>query len=551
MKQTKKLMALVIAMVMMVAMGVTVFAAGDKKITLTGGKAGHTYTLYQIFTGTYDATSGELKNLQWGDDANAAYKAAYATAAAAALEIHDVNDARATAQQLVANSYLGDGTGNTLTADGDVVFENLDEGYYVIIDTNGNTTPVEGDYSSAYIVQVVKDVNGAIKGSGVTSDKEVLDSTGTAATSDAAAYNIGDAVPFNLKATTADNAANYRQYHITFQDKLSNGLTAPDSYTVTVLGKTFTVPATGNDPAAQTTENGTVITVTKVTPETDYSFAIKVEFTQENPTRVDQEITSYLNGEVNSKLIVVSYSATLNDNAVVGLPGNDNDFHVTYSNNPEDADGGDEGKTPEDKVKVFTYKTVIDKVDPEGTPLNGAGFTIYQEVPAGTEGAQTGAAIKTALGSTINATALVDAKYYVAKGMTTVSGNNAQFEFKGLADGTYVLVETTIPTGFNAFNSVQFTISSEVTDTGITTLTGTDPFNTTNKGENGAVTATKKDGSTHSLNSGELYAEIENNSGNTLPSTGGIGTTIFYVIGAILVIGAGILLVTRRRMSAN
>lgn len=82
-----------------------------------------------------------------------------------------------------------------------------------------------------------------------------------------------------------------------------------------------------------------------------------------------------------------------------------------------------------------------------------------------------------------------------------------------------------------------------MTDTGITTLTGGAPFTNTNSGEDGAVTVEG-----HDLDSGELYAEIENNSGQALPSAGGIGTTLFYVIGAVLVLGSGILLVTRRRM---
>lgn len=548
MKHIKKVFALVLAFAMVLAMSATVFAEGEggttgKTITLTGGKAGHTYTLYQIFTGTVDGD--ELTNIQWGADAPDSLKDEYPTAAAAADDLETQNDARAFAQ-----AYADDLTGGTpleLAADGDVEFSGLDEGYYVIVDTITGTVAETGDYSSAYIVQVVNDVEGQIKGSGASSDKEVIDSTGTA--SDAAAYGIGDAVPFKLTATTADNVAAYKKYHITFQDKLSDGLTAPTSYTVKVLGKTFTVPATGNDPDPATTMNGTKITVTKVTPASGYSFAINVEF---EPVAVGETPAApYLNAECNSKPITVDYTSTLNENAVIGLPGNDNDMHITYSNNPEDADGSDEGKTPDDTVKVFTYKTVIDKVDADGNALEGAGFTIYQEVEERTAGAQLGSAIKAGLTEGVEASKLVDAKYYVPKAMTTVSGNNAQFEFEGLADGTYVLVETTIPTGFNAFDSVEFTVSSEVTESGITTLTGGAPFTTTNPGEDGAVKADKADGTKHELDSGELYAEIENNSGAVLPSTGGIGTVIFYVLGSMLVIGCGIVLISRRRLNAN
>jgi fimbrial isopeptide formation D2 family protein/LPXTG-motif cell wall-anchored protein len=509
-----------------------------KTITLTGGKAGHTYTLYQIFIGKVE--DGELTNIQWGTGANSSYQAAYPTAAAAALQIAEQNDARATAQTLVENNYLETGTTNTLSADGEVVFEGLAEGYYMIVDTNGNENPTAGDYTSAYIVKVVEDVTGEIKGSATTSDKEIIDPENSqAASNDAAAYSIGDSVPFKLKATTADNVAAYKKYHVTFQDKQSEGLTAPTSFAVTVLGKDFTVPFTGNDPASQTTDAGTKITVTKVTPDTGNTFAIKVEFEPAS------EESPYLNTECNSTDIVVTYSSVLNSNAAIGVSGNTNEMHVTYSNNPEDADGGEEGKTPDDTVKVFTYKPVIDKIDGAGNPLNGAGFTIYQQVTQGTENAIKGSDLSFADG--VEHDKIDENKYYIKKAMTTVSGNNAQFEFKGLADGTYVLVETQIPTGFNAFNSVEFTISSTVSEEGgITTLTGGAPFNITNPGADGAMTS-----GNHSLDSGELYAEIENNSGQELPSTGGIGTTIFYIVGGVMVAGAVVFLLTKRRIAGN
>ena len=192
-----------------------------KTITLTGGKAGHTYTLYQVFTGKVDGT--QLTNVQWGNGVTDTFKGTKSTAAAYAKEVADANDARATAQALITAGALTNGTAKTLTADGNVVFDNLAEGYYVVVDTNGNTTPKEGDYSSAIIVQVVKDVNMALKGSAPTSEKKVKDindslavTEGTNPTGwqDSADYDIGDDVPFQLKATTADNVAAYKKYHI-------------------------------------------------------------------------------------------------------------------------------------------------------------------------------------------------------------------------------------------------------------------------------------------------------------------------------------------------
>ena len=564
----RKMMTLVIAMVMALGMSISVFAedttSGDtpatattKTITINNGKAGHTYTLYQIFTGKVDGD--ELTDIQWGTDAPAAMKTTYATAAAAAKAIAEQNDARAWAQ---SQTFTG-GTAKAVTEDGKVEFKELVEGYYVVIDTNGNTTPVEGDFSSAIIVQVVEDVEMDLKGSIPSSEKKVADVNDSEKVQpaladvadtdwkDSADYDIGDKVPFELKATTADNVAAYKKYHITFQDKQSAGLDDPTSYTITVLGKTFTLAADGTA-APQTTDNGTKITVSNVTPEEGYTFAIKVEF---EPAAVGEAAAAtYLNEECNNKDIIVKYEAILNANAKIGAAGNPNDSHITYSNNPEDEDGSDEGKTPEDTVIVFTYKTTVDKVDETGAALKGADFVLYKEVPQETTNAQSGQAIKATFSSDAiknAAAALEDAKYYVVAGQKGTNADTTQFSFNGIDDGTYVLVETAVPTGYNAWTAKKFTVSATHTDGDkpvLSTLTGTDPFGGADSWT-GEVKMEKKNGSDYTTASGEMYAEIENNSGAELPSTGGMGTTMFYVFGTILVVAAGILLVSRRRMA--
>lgn len=555
MKHIKKVITLLLAAMMVLAMSASVFAdePTPKSITLSGGKAGHTYTLYQIFTGTYDDTSKELQNIQWGSDVTDTKKGT-GTAAAEAKRIATADDARATAQEYISEGWLKESTKKVvLTDDGQVKFEGLADGYYMIVDTNGNTTPVEGDYSSAYIVEVVKDVTGDIKGSGASSDKKVIDpETGNASTTDAVAYNIGDAVPFQLTATTADNVAAYKKYHITFHDTQSEGLDAPTSFTVKVLGKEFTVNSSGTvTPANATTAKGTKITVTKETPASGESFAIKVEFEPTDPNPDDgTPAPTYLDAECNSTVITVDYTATLNDDAEIGLPGNDNTSNITFSNNPESNDGHEEGKTPDDTTVVFTFKTVIDKVDQSGNALTGAGFTLYQEADEDTPNAKLGSELTFATGVKHDD---IDADtYYVVRAMTTVDGNGAQFEYEGLADGSYVLVETTVPDGFNPLASKAFTISSVVSEADgegtITSLVGTDPFELTNAGADGSVA---HDVTEHELDSGELYAVIENQSGTQLPSTGGIGTIIFYVLGSLLVVGCGIVLISKRRINAN
>lgn len=550
----KKIFALVLAMLLVLGM-TAAFATEDPEapaapttgsINLTGGKAGHTYTLYQIFVGQVNGT--ELTNIQWGNGVTDAYKATFATAAAAAKS-YEGGDAREIAQALIAGaestSYLTNGTPLTLTEDGNVTFNNLAKGYYVITDTNANATVTENDYSSALIVKLVGDVTGALKADKPSSEKKVLDKNDSATDAaneaevyqDSADYDIGDPVPFQLKATTANNVAAYKKYHITFQDKQSAGLNEPTSWTVTVLGKTFNVTTTEN-PDSQTTTNGTKITVQKVAADADQTFAIKVTF---EPTGEGV----YLNAECNRTDIYVNYNAVLNENAEIGSAGNPNTSYIKYSNNPESTDDHEEGKTPEDKVKVFTYKTVVDKIDAEGNDLNGAAFTLYKvkdtyTLPTSGTNDEKNTAIAAASESIVS-TKVISAE-----------NDKHTFSFEGLDDGTYVLCETTTPTGYNTMVPVLFTISAThdaaADDPQLLTLTATTPFTENNLA---AGTVTRKNGTTHSRESGEAYAEIENNSGSTLPSTGGVGTTIFYIAGSILVLAAVIFMVTKRRMNAN
>lgn len=553
MKNFKKMMALVIAMVMVLGMSMSVFAADPapaattKTITLTGGKAGHTYTLYQIFKGSTTTNKNELINIQWGADANDTFKGAYETAAAAAETMAN-GDARALAQGWISKNYLGTGTTKSLTADGNVEFTGLEEGYYLVVDTSGPATVTEGDYYSAVIVQVVADVNMALKGSAPTSEKKVDDKNDSNTSEDAtnwqdtADYDIGDAVPFQIKAKTADNVEAYKKYHITFQDKKSDGLDAPTgNYTIKVLGQTLTLATNATNAVTASTEK-TNITAELVTPETGNTFAIKVT--------LEPKTGTYLT-EGNSSDITVDYTMVLNTSAVIGNPGNPNESYILYSNKPESSDDSEEGKTPKDTVVVFTYKADIDKVDENGAALNGADFTLYKEVADSTvTGATKGSDITFADG--VEHSKIKADSYYVVVGNKTGSATGSTFEFKGIDDGVYVLVETTVPAGYNAYDSKEVTVTAEHNNDPkelvVTSLTASDPF-TANLT---AAEITRKDGtSKHNAVSGELYAEIENNSGATLPETGGIGTTIFYIIGAILVIGAGVVLVTRRRMSAN
>ena len=183
------------------------------------------------------------------------------------------------------------------------------------------------------------------------------------------------------------------------------------------------------------------------------------------------------------------------------------------------------GTTPPDTNIVFTYKVVFNKVDADQKALTGADFKLEKKV----NGAWTDV---TTLGSGENKP--TKAKDSLTSGGATAA--NAKFTFSGLDDGEYKLTETTTPSGYNTIDPIVFTITAEhdiLSDSPVLkSLNGTD-------GSEFTMTSSE----------GTLTANVVNKKGSTLPETGGIGTTIFYVLGSILVLGAVILLVTRRRMS--
>lgn len=213
-----------------------------------------------------------------------------------------------------------------------------------------------------------------------------------------------------------------------------------------------------------------------------------------------------ISGVTASSKIVVRYTAKLNSNAVIGSAGNPNTVKLIYSNNPN-ATGT--GETTPDTVVVFTYKVVVNKVkEDKKTPLEGAGFTLYKKDSSGNWNA---------VGNEIT-------------GVTT-------FTFSGLDDGDYKLSETTVPDGYNKASDVEFTVTAKHDEDSdapkLTELKGTGSLEFTSNTTDGSLTT-----------------NVVNKKGSLLPSTGGMGTTILYVVGSILVLVAAILLITKKRMDA-
>ena len=243
--------------------------------------------------------------------------------------------------------------------------------------------------------------------------------------------------------------------------------------------------------------------------------------------------------------LIVEYSAVLNQNAEVGLPGNPNTVHLEYSNKPDQSGSGsgqpgdenETGNTPEDKVIVFTYELDVTKVDgqnAETKKLENAKFVLLNKT-------KNKVAKVTADGKLDGWIALPGENQPWDPSSVLTSDANGLFKVIGLDDDTYYLREIEAPTGYNLLaNDVEVKITA-------TTANGQDwtDGNPATALTNLAVTAdnTSGTGSRHRI----AAITIANNAGSTLPETGGIGTTIFYVLGSTLVVAAIVFLVTRRR----
>ena len=503
MKKMKKIISLLLATVMVFAMTIVAFASETPttySITINNSAEGHTYEAYQIFTGDLSGTT--LSNIVWGSGVSEAGKTALGDAAAKAETLKTEADAKAFAKAVAPYLTTAAASVNTVT-DGKYVISGLTAGYYLVKDQDGSLTGDNDSYTE-YIIRVVSNTTADPKSDVPVVQKklkDINDSTDDTMTDwqDSADYDIGDFVPFQLKATLADNVSSYTTYKVVFHDTQSKGLTYNNDAKVYIDGiekNGFTVTSTVN-------EDGT----TTLTVSCDDVKAL---------------------GAGNSSVITVEYTATLNENAVLGSAGNPNEVYLEYSNNPNKSEEGNNetGNTPEDVVIVFTYKTIINKVtkNPDYAPevegskeyisLTGAEFTL-EKYNKETDKWEAITVVKNDEGTT--------------------------FTFSGLDDGNYRLTETKTPAGYNSINPIEFTVTAEhdvlSENPALTSLSG----NVTT----GELTFTSN------TTEGSLSADVVNRSGSTLPETGGIGTTIFYVLGSILVIAAAILLITRKRMSAE
>ena len=534
MKSMKKLVTLLLSLVMLCALAMPAMADETYSITINGAVAGHTYTAYQVFSGVYykgdrqnntPAGNEYLSNVDWGKGVdgtailnklktNDTLKTKFensTTAEDVAYVLQTMKDKSAELDEfarVVGHNLKKDTEPSSVTvATGDntktAKIENLAAGYYFVKDSGAINN---GEIATKFLVEVVGNASVTVKADAPTIEKKIVEN-GT--TVNGTSANVGDKVTFQLTANVPDMAS-FDKYTFTISDTLSNGLTFDKNSVVVKIGEKELVANTDYMLGDLDTRTNT----------------FTVTFSK------DQLAKYVVHGT--GATIVVTYEATLNSNALT-TDKESNKATLKYSNNP-DVDGTGTVTTPDVPVYIYDFDIGVYKYDDTDNKeeqtadktkkLESAEFILYKEV---TENEQT-RTYYYQWDKDAKAVKWVTEKDQATRKTTTAEGKTS---FQGIAAGKYFLEETKAPDGYNKLKTP---VKVEITagyKTGTGELIDT---NAEKNGENGQYIKT---------------VEVPNKAGAVLPSTGGIGTTIFYVLGSILALGAAVLLIVKKRMNGQ
>lgn len=578
MKQIKKLLALVLALAICAAFALPALAddtengitklAGPFTLTMDSPQEGHTYEIYQIFTGDIATEGGKtiLSNIKYSDSGygkqgdtppNATLdKLAKLTSDSAALnEFLNTEIVPSAKNKFTGAQALENGTG----------WSNLPGGYYLVKDVT-EALAGKDDIRSAIMVEMVKDTKVTPKFEKPTPEKEE-GNPDNAKSPDG--YGIGDDVPFTLKGhvpvsqlvqySTLENDKDAEGnpiemtnqfYSLTFSDKMTSGLSFNQNSVKVVIknqkegGKDIEIPAEGME-----------ITTDTISDDTDFksSFSIKILDLFKYLGTSSSGWADYTTS-VNDVIIEVYYTSKITSN--VDFEKNEkNEVTLKFRNDPtQDSEGKVEGESKPQDVPVYTFPLDVLKTDggDPNKPLAGAKFQVKKGDDV-LKFVKVETSVTEGEGESATTTKTTTYKYYdptkpdAYKDLELVDNDprivdevetltDGKILFAGLKAGDYTLVETEAPNGFNKCNDIVVTIVPGKDDEG--NLNGDYTYTIKQKDANGQEQKTTD----------VEVINVANNKGSTLPSTGGIGTTIFYVVGAVLVVGAGVLLFTKRRI---
>ena len=461
MKTVARIASLLLALVMVFGLSVTAFAAGPGTITVDNPLEGQTYTAYKIFDVTYDESKSTYAYSIAGDSEWYAVVSPYdgiTLTKAASENTYAVTKNDSFSAAAFANVLNAAVAGKT-----GITLKLAD----------GKATATDLDLGYYFVTST----SGALCNLTTTNPNATIHDKNDVPfdkVDDKTSVEVGETVSYTITGKVPDTTG-FTTYEYTIADTMSAGLTFQKNVAVTVDGVTLDA----GKYVLNQTDNG-------------FTLTIKVMELQE---KVGKEIK-------------VTYTAVTNDKAVTVI--SKNSATLTYSNNPTDSES--KTTTPKYEETVYSAKLVIDKYqkDDESKKLANAKFVLkndegkYYKYTAATE----------------SAAAQVEWVKNQADATEVTTDTNGAAAFNGLKDGTYKLVETAAPAGYNLLaNEVEVTINgADATEVDLSSLTAT--------------------------------AKVENSTGTTIPETGGIGTTIFYVAGGLLVLGAVILLITKKRMSS-
>lgn len=499
MKSIKRIIALLLTAVMTMTMSVTAFAAEPScslTVNVKGGQnlKGQTISLYKLFGVT---ESGKAPNKNYAYTVNTQYKAALASVlkinetskdeefAAAVTNLGNDNDTKVqnfandfTAKALTSNLAVT-ATSGKITEENKTSYEftDLDAGYYLVYVTGGK----EIQSSLVTVDESTKTVNLKTEAPSITK------------TANKPSVNIGDVVTYTVKGSVPDTTG-YDKYVYTIHDELSNGLDFVKNAKGDALDKANEVNVTVAFKDA--TDASTAPTTAKLDAE--------------NNRKISLDLSAWVRAnQVNNKgkEFTVTYYAKVNKEAVVTEK---NSATLEYGNNP-----GETTTTTPSEAKTPTYPLDIKKfAKTDNNMLAGAKFKLYKDSVADEN-------VIKVTGSAGNYVVDPTSKNTVFESVASIDGKNYNLHVNGLAAGTYYLVETEAPAGYNKLTA---SIKVVITKNGDDFAISQDDTDVTDK-----------------------IIDVENSTGSLLPSTGGMGTIAFTVVAALLVLGVAVSFIRDRK----